>query len=83
VLGKDFPLTRNDLLRKLMRRGISARRGFMAAHLEPAYSDIPHRDLTVTERLTHQSIILPLFHELTEDQQDKVIEVLRESAHHS
>jgi dTDP-4-amino-4,6-dideoxygalactose transaminase len=83
VLGKDFPLTRNDLLRKLMSHGISARRGFMAAHLEPAYSDIPHRDLTVTERLTHQSIILPLFHELTEDQQDKVIEVLRESAHHS
>ena len=83
VLGKDFPLTRNDLLRKLMSHGISARRGFMAAHLEPAYSDIPHRDLRVTEHLTHQSIILPLFHELSGDQQDKVIEVLRESAHRS
>jgi dTDP-4-amino-4,6-dideoxygalactose transaminase len=80
VLGKDFPLTRNDLLRKLMSCGISARRGFMAAHLEAAYSDITHGDLSVTERLTHQSIILPLFHELTEDQQDKVIEVLRETA---
>ena len=81
VLGKDFPLTRNDLLRKLMSCGISARRGFMASHLEPAYSDISHGDLAITERLTHQSIILPLFHELTKDQQDKVIEVLRESAH--
>jgi dTDP-4-amino-4,6-dideoxygalactose transaminase len=83
VLGNDFPLTRNDLLRKLMSSGISARRGFMASHLEPAYSDICHGDLAVTERLTRQSIILPLFHELTEDQQDKVIEVVRESADHS
>jgi len=76
-----FPLTRNDLLRKLMSCGISARRGFMAAHLEPAYSNISHGDLAVTERLTRQSIILPLFHELTEDGQDKVIQVLRDSAH--
>ena len=83
VLGKDFPLPRNDLLRKLTSSGVSARRGFMASHLEPAYSDISHGDLAVTERLTRQSIILPLFHELTEDQQDKVIEVLRESADHS
>jgi len=81
LLGKDFPLTRNDLLRKLMSCGISARRGFMAAHLEAAYSNISHGDLAVTERLTRQSIILPLFHELTEDRQDKVIQVLRDSVH--
>src|SRR5579872_4573180 len=80
VLAKDFPISRNILLRKLMASGISARRGFMAAHLEQAYSDIAHRDLPITERLTRQSIILPLFHELTEDQQDKVIDVLRDAA---
>jgi dTDP-4-amino-4,6-dideoxygalactose transaminase len=83
VLAKDFPLTRNDLLRKLMSSGISARRGFMAAHLEAAYADVAHGDLKVTERLTRQSIILPLFHELTEDQQDKVIEVLSDAARSS
>lgn len=80
TLGKDFPLSRNDLLGALMSRGISARRGFIAAHLEQAYADVPHRDLSVTERLTHQSIILPLFHELTEDQQDQVVGALKEAA---
>jgi dTDP-4-amino-4,6-dideoxygalactose transaminase len=83
VLEKEFPVPRNEMLRKLMSRGISARRGFMAAHLEPAYSDIAHGDLSVTERLTRRSIILPLYHELTEADQDKVIEVLRESARRS
>jgi dTDP-4-amino-4,6-dideoxygalactose transaminase len=80
TLGKDFPLSRNDLLRKMMGAGISARRGFMAAHLEPAYADVAHGDLGITERLTRQTIVLPLFHELTEDEQDKVIEVVSEAA---
>jgi perosamine synthetase len=83
VLEKDFPVPRNDMLRKLMSRGISARRGFMAAHLERANSDIAHGDLAVTERLTRQSIILPLFHELTEAEQEHVIDVMREAAHSS
>ena len=52
VLGKDFPVSRNEMLRKLMSHSISARRGFMAAHLEPAYSTIAHGDLAVTEHLT-------------------------------
>jgi dTDP-4-amino-4,6-dideoxygalactose transaminase len=81
VLEKDFPLTRDEMLRKLMSCGISARRGFMAAHLEPAYSELPHGDLSVTEYLTHRSIILPLFHELSEAEQDQVIDVIRGSAH--
>lgn len=80
TLGKDFPMSRNDLLRKMMSAGISARRGFMAAHLEPAYADLSHGDLGVTERLTRQTLVLPLFHELTEEQQDRVIEVLSEAA---
>ena len=83
VLDNAFPLSRNDMLRKLMQGGISARRGFMAAHLEPAYRDQAHDDLSVTEHLTRQSIILPLYHELTEADQDKVIELVRESARSS
>ena len=82
VLEEGFPVARNEMLRKLMSRGISARRGFMAAHLEPAYSDIAHGELGVTEHLTNRSIILPLFHELTEADQDKVIDVIHESARH-
>jgi len=76
-LSADFPETRNGLLRRLMASGISARRGFMAAHLEPAYRGAERVDLPVTECLTRQTLILPLFHELKESEQDRVIEVIR------
>jgi perosamine synthetase len=73
-------LSRDRLLRTMWRRGIAARRGFMAAHLEPAYAHCAHGDLPVTERLTRQSLILPLFHEMTGDQQDRVIAAVRDVA---
>ena len=41
----------------------------MAAHRQPAYADHPHVDLPVTERLTDNTLILPLFHTMTEDEQ--------------
>ena len=52
----------------------------MASHLEPAYAGHPHRPLPVTERLTRKSVILPLFHTMTEDDQDRVVGVLRDAA---
>jgi perosamine synthetase len=36
--------------------------------------------LPVTERITRDSLILPLFHEMTEEQQDRVVAVLRAAA---
>ncbi len=80
VLPPGFPVSRNELLRLLAEAGVSARRGVMAAHLEPAYSDEPTPDLPVTERLTASSITLPLFHEMTEEQQDHVVSVMRAAA---
>ncbi|WP_458249286.1 DegT/DnrJ/EryC1/StrS family aminotransferase [Streptomyces sp. MAI_2237] len=80
LLEEDFPVSRDDLLAALAAAGVSARRGIMAAHLEPAYADHPSAPLPVTERLTGDSLILPLFHTMTEDQQDRVVAVLREQA---
>ncbi|WP_330281346.1 DegT/DnrJ/EryC1/StrS family aminotransferase [Streptomyces sp. NBC_00588] len=80
LLAEDFPIGRDDLLAALAAAGVSARRGIMAAHLEPAYADHPHAPLPVTERLTRDSLILPLFHTMTEAQQDRVVAVLREQA---
>jgi dTDP-4-amino-4,6-dideoxygalactose transaminase len=62
-----------DVLTELAAVGISARRGIMAAHLEPAYAGHPHPPLPHTERLTRRSIILPLHHELTDDDQRRVV----------
>lgn len=78
-VSRPYPLSREELLAALAARGISARRGIMAAHRQPAYA---HRDtgsasLAVTDRLADRTLILPLFHELTEADQDRVIAAVR------
>lgn len=69
---------RDAALAALAEAGVSARRGIMAAHRQPAYLD---RDtggaaLPVTERLTDRTLILPLYHQLTTGDQDRVIAAL-------
>jgi len=80
VLPHDFPVTRDGLLHVLADRGVSARRGIMAAHLEPAYGARPRPDLPITERLTAQSLILPLFHDMTDADQDRVVAAVQAAA---
>jgi dTDP-4-amino-4,6-dideoxygalactose transaminase len=80
VLLDGFPAGRDEVLAELAARGVSARRGIMAAHLEPAYSDVAPVSLPVTERITSESLILPLHHALTADDQDYIAGILRELA---
>jgi dTDP-4-amino-4,6-dideoxygalactose transaminase len=80
-VGDDYPLDREGLLEALAHADISARRGIMAAHRQPPYAGlVPDDGLPVTERLTDRTLILPLYHTLTEAEQDRVITVLREKA---
>jgi dTDP-4-amino-4,6-dideoxygalactose transaminase len=74
-----FPAGRDGLLARLADDGISARRGIMAAHRQPAYAD---RDtgtaaLPATERLTDNTLILPVFHQFTADEQRRVVDSVR------
>jgi dTDP-4-amino-4,6-dideoxygalactose transaminase len=73
VLPDEADIERNAVMATLLQAGISTRRGIMAAHLEPAFAGHEHAALPVTEHLTERSIILPLFHQLTEAEQDGVI----------
>jgi perosamine synthetase len=82
-LPDDFPVSRDDLLRILADEGISARRGIMAAHAEPAYRDLPVSPLPVTDAISGSSLILPLFHQMTLDEQDLVISAFRAAASRS
>lgn len=75
VLPDDAP-DRDGVLAALADRGVSARRGIMAAHLEPAYAGHPHGPLPVTEHLTRRSLILPLYDAMTEHDQDRVVDAL-------
>lgn len=76
LLPDDVEVDRNDVLAQMASQGISGRRGIMAAHLEPAYQDTPHDPLPNTEKLTQRSLVLPLFHELGESDQARVVESL-------
>jgi len=82
LLPADFRTRRDDLLRLLADEGISARRGIMAAHAEPAYAGRARAPLPVTERLCSSSLILPLFHELTDTEQQHIVSVIRAAAGH-
>ena len=78
-VGPDHPLDREGVLAHLAEAGISARRGIMAAHRHPAHAGREGAPLPVTERLTDSTLILPVFHQLTESEQDRVIDALRSS----
>jgi dTDP-4-amino-4,6-dideoxygalactose transaminase len=73
----DCPLTRDELMQALLERGISTRRGIMNAHQEPAYASegwvLPH-----SEAARDSTILLPLHTQMTADDQDFVIDTLRD-----
>lgn len=78
-VGQDYPTDREGLLAALAEAGISARRGIMAAHRQPPYRDLaPEGSLPVTDHLTDNTLILPLYHTLSTADQDRVLDVLRE-----
>jgi dTDP-4-amino-4,6-dideoxygalactose transaminase len=79
-LADSFPLSREGLLEHLAGQDISARRGIMAAHLQPAYAGHAHLPLPVTEQLTGSTVILPLYHQMTEQDQRRVIDAVRAGA---
>ena len=80
LLPAGFPVSRDELLQQLAAEGVSARRGIMAAHVEPAYAGHEHGMLPVTERITANSLILPLFHDLTEEEQDLIVSTIVRAA---
>jgi perosamine synthetase len=69
------PIGRTELMRRLLRDGIPTRRGVMTIHEEPAYADadvsLPH-----SEAAARDVVILPLFADMTAEQQDYVLERL-------
>jgi dTDP-4-amino-4,6-dideoxygalactose transaminase len=77
-LTSDAPVSRDDLMQRLLDRGVSTRRGIMAIHREATYRGDWDRLLPNTNHVTDTTIILPLFHEMTEDDQDYVMECIEQ-----
>jgi len=78
-LKTNAPISRDDLMQALLDRGISTRRGIMASHREkPYFSNRVDSLLPETNSATDNCIILPLFHLMTEQDQNHVIDSIHE-----
>ena len=83
------------VMQLMLDAGIATRRGVMCAHREQAYADKMWRcssssyrcgchgydcpNLVISEQLQNNTIAIPLFHDMTYEQQCKVVDVLLES----
>lgn len=76
---KDGSASKRDaIMQDLLEKNISSRRAIMAIHREIPYrSERWDRSLTQTNLVTDTGFILPLFHQMTDEDQDYVIEAVR------
>jgi dTDP-4-amino-4,6-dideoxygalactose transaminase len=70
------PLDQRRVMQHMLDEGVATRRGVMNAHREPAYPAATWRavgPLVRGERAQDTAIVLPLYHQMTEDDQDRVV----------
>ena len=80
-LTNDAPVSRDELMQQLLDRGVSSRRGIMAIHREAPYrNECWDAQLPVTNLVADSSVVLPLFYEMTEDEQDYVLDCIEHVA---
>jgi dTDP-4-amino-4,6-dideoxygalactose transaminase len=74
---KNGEKIREKLMQKLLDLGIATRHGVMACHLEKPYRKLyPKLTLPVTQLATKETLILPLFPQMTQQEQTFVIDSL-------
>lgn len=77
-LNERSAVRRDELMQQLLDRGIASRRGVMPIHREDPYrSEQWDSRLPVTNLVADTSLILPLFHDMTEDEQEYLINCIR------
>lgn len=75
-------LDQRTVMQRMLEMGVSTRRGIMCAHREPAYRSEPWRsasDLVESEEAQDHAILLPLYNGLSEADQGRVIEAVRQA----
>jgi len=79
LLKDDLPMTRNEFMQEMQNRGIQVRRGLMTSHREPCYLErYGHQRLPVSEWVSDRSVNLPLYPQMSEKNQERVIHAVRE-----
>lgn len=70
------------VMQGMLDRGVATRRGIMCAHREVPYASETGYDLPVSEWAQDRYIILPLYPQMTDEEQAYVCEMLREVCAH-
>jgi dTDP-4-amino-4,6-dideoxygalactose transaminase len=71
-------LDQRSVMQRLLDQGISTRRGIMCAHREAPYANRKRvHDLSKSELAQDQCILLPLYTQMSEDDQVRVADALR------
>jgi dTDP-4-amino-4,6-dideoxygalactose transaminase len=73
----EYPLTRDELMQVLLDHRVATRRGIMNAHQEAAYAGAGPYHLPASETARDHTILLPLYHSMTDEDQEYVIDQLR------
>ena len=68
------------VMQRMLDRGVATRRGIPCAHAEPAYREASWiagaGGLAESEKASRQCLVLPLFHDLTASDQQRVVDTL-------
>lgn len=71
-------LDQRTVMQTLLDQGIATRRGIMCSHREPAYADArPRHELRQSELAQDHSILLPIYAQMSGDDQVRVADALR------
>ncbi len=78
---RDADAARRDaVLDEMLRRGVQTRRGLMASHREACYRGARIAgSLRHTEAATDQTMVLPMYTDLTEEEQARIVTALRDA----
>jgi perosamine synthetase len=71
-------LDQRDIMQAMLDNGISTRRGIMCSHRESAYAALPRpHPLVQSERAQDECILVPLYPQLADVEQQRVVAALR------
>jgi perosamine synthetase len=77
AIKDDCHIERDKLWQALLDAGVAAKRGVMAIHRESSYTETYGRHiLPLTEKASDNSLLLPLFPQMTVAEQDHVVAAL-------
>ena len=71
-------VAQRTVMQVMLRSGVATARGVMCAHLEPTCATIPRRQpLTVSEQAQAECVLLPLFAQMTDLEQEHVVTAMQ------